>query len=111
METILNYAQGNPNKGNSVKEELEEPKNFDFDTIKPKTLDYTPLEGSVKEIILREEFKNWFEQKSKYNDNMRKEYTLILGQCTEVLKKKIQLGKYWESDIKKQPISILKPIK
>ena len=42
---------------------------------------------------------------------MYKVYALILSQYTEVLKNKIQAIKYWETDIKNQPISILKAIK
>ena len=42
---------------------------------------------------------------------MNKAYELILGQWNEGLKKKLQAIKYWEADLKNQPIGILKAIK
>ena len=36
-EAILNYIQGNFNKGNDLKEALEEINHFEFNIIKPKT--------------------------------------------------------------------------
>ena len=42
---------------------------------------------------------------------MNKLYAMILGQLIEGLKKKIQVRKYWEADIKNKPIVILKSIK
>ena len=39
---------------------------------------------------------------------MHKAYELILGQCMEVSKNKLQERKYWETHIKNQPIGILK---
>ena len=50
-------------------------------------------------------------QKTKYDDNMNKAYALILGQCAEGLKNILQTRKYWETDVKNQPIGILKAIK
>ena len=45
------------------------------------------MKVSVKEMILREEVKNWFLKRTKYDDNMHKTYALILGRCAEGLKK------------------------
>ena len=39
---------------------------------------------------------------------MNREYALLLKQLTEGLKNKLQVRKYWETDIKNQPIDILK---
>ena len=49
--------------------------------------------------------------KGKVQGNMNKSYVLILGQCGEVLKNKLQARKYWETDINNKPIVILKEIK
>ena len=111
MEVILKYIQGNFNKDDDVKEALEELNNFDFNIINPKSPDSIPVKFSVEEIILREEVKNWFVKKTKDNANIHKSYAKILGQCTERLKKELQARKYWEVDIKIQPIGILKTIK
>ena len=46
-EAIINYIQGNFNEGNDVKELLELLNNFDFNIIKPKTIDAITLKGSV----------------------------------------------------------------
>ena len=62
-------------------------------------------------MILGEEVKNQFVRKTKYDDNMNKAYALILGQCAEGLKNILQTRKYWEKDVKNQPIGILKAIK
>ena len=69
------------------------------------------MKRSVEEMILREEVNNWFLLKAKYKENMNKAYVLILGQCGEVLKNKLQARKYWETDINNKPIGILKEIK
>ena len=42
---------------------------------------------------------------------MHKAYALILGQCMEVSKNKLQERKYWETHIKNKPIGILNAIK
>ena len=54
----------------------------------------------VKEIILGEEFKNRFVQKTEYDDNMNKAYALLLGQYRKELMKTLQARKYREADIK-----------
>ena len=48
---------------------------------------------------------------TKYDDNMHKSYALIFRTKHRRFKKKVQVRKYWEADIKNQPIGILKPIK
>ena len=53
MESILNYIQCNFNKGNYVKQALEELKIFNSNIVKPKTPDSIPLKVSVGKIILR----------------------------------------------------------
>ena len=42
---------------------------------------------------------------------MNKAYALILGQCAEGLKNILQARKYWETDVKNQPIGIIKAMK
>ena len=62
-------------------------------------------------MILRDEVKNQFILKTRYDDNMNKAHIPILGQCTKVLKNKLQTIRDKESDIKNQTIGILKEIK
>ena len=92
------------------KNPLEELNHFDFNIIIPKTPESIPLKGSVEEIIMREEVNNWFILKTKFENYLHEEYGLISEQCTKLLKNKLQAKKYWESDIKDQPIGILKAI-
>ena len=66
-EAILNHIKGSINEGNDAEEALEEINNYNFNVIKPKTPGKIPEKGSYKEIILREEVKNWFMRKTKYN--------------------------------------------
>ena len=65
-----------------VKEKLEELNIFYFNIIKQKTPYSILVKGSVKkgsskEMISKEEVRNWFVQKTKYNDNTQKAYALI----------------------------------
>ena len=63
-EPILNQIPGTFNKGNNVKEALEELNNYNYDFIKTITPDTTPVKGSVEAIIFIEEGKNWFIRKT-----------------------------------------------
>ena len=58
-EVTLNHIHGNQSEGKDVKEELEELNHFNSNIIKPETPDIITTRGSVKEIILRKEVKNW----------------------------------------------------
>ena len=75
---------------------LEKLTNFDFNIIKPKTSDSTPVKGLAKEIILRDEVNNFFVQKKEYNYNIHKAYELILGQCTQGLNEKYKQENIWK---------------
>ena len=58
------------------------------------------MKDSAEEIIPRDEVNNWFILKIKYYCNMHKSYALILGQCAEGSKKKLQVKQYWEKILK-----------
>ena len=90
---------------------LEELNHSDFNIIKPETPDIITTKGSVEEMIFREEVNNWLVRKKKYNTNIHNAYALILVQCTEGLKNKLQVRKYWETHTKNQLIGILISIK
>ena len=62
-------------------------------------------------MILTEEVRNWFLQKTEYDENMHKLYALILGHFAVGLKNQLQVRKYWETYISNQPTGILKAIK
>ena len=109
-EVILNYIQANYTEGNDVKEALENLNDYDFDQIKPVIPAGGTKTGTVDDMILREEVKSWCIRKKKYEDNMHKAYALILGQCTEGLKNKLQSRKDWDN-IKNKPIETLNAIK
>ena len=59
-EAILNHSQISFNEVNNVKEVLEELNHYKFDVNNPKSPGNMPEKGSIKEMILREEVKNWF---------------------------------------------------
>ena len=92
-EAIINHIQGSSNKENDVKEALEELNIYYFSVIKPKIPVTITVKGSLEEIILREEVKNWFVKKTKYDNNMHKAYALVLGQLTRGLKNELQTRK------------------
>ena len=58
--------------------------NFD-DEHMPKDPVFKPEAGSVKEMLLKEEVKGYYERKKLAISNLKKIYALVWGQCSEQL--------------------------
>ena len=58
--------------------------NFD-DEHMPKDPVFKPEAGSVKEMLLKEEVKGYYERKRLAISNLKKIYALVWGQCSEQL--------------------------
>ena len=61
----------------------------------------------VDKMILQQEVKDYVLRKKKYEDNMNKAYGLILGQCTQGVKNKLEARQNWrELEEEHNPINL-----
>lgn len=89
---------------NSIKN-LEEP---DTDKWKPKV----PEEGSPEKAYFAEEVKEFMLRRRTYNNNRSNVYTVVLGQCSEPLKAKLEAQDDWETiNNEHNLVKLLKSIK
>ena len=114
-ERIVNYIQTNYEQGQDVKDALVALEPLDLEAEKPKfneDEDENDL-SYIDEQILLQQIKDYVARIRKYNDNMNKAYGLILGQCTQGVKNKLEAQEDWAETIEKEhnPIKLLKAIK
>lgn len=89
---------------NSIKN-LEEP---DTEKWKPKV----PEEGSADKAYFAEEVKEFMLRRRTYNNNRSNVYTVVLGQCSEPLKAKLEAQDDWETiNNEHDLVKLLKSIK
>ena len=85
--------------------------NFD-DEHMPKDPVFKPEAGSVKEMLLKEEVKGYYERKKLAISNLKKIYALVWGQCSEQLQAAIKLDENYEEKSKKYDgVWLLKNVK
>ena len=66
----------------------------------------------VRRIIFTREADEYVKRKTFLRENMKTAYTLILGQCTELLRAKLEASsKYEDIDDEQNPIDLLREIK
>jgi len=66
----------------------------------------------MEKLILQQEVKEFIARKKKCKNNMNKAYALILGQCTQAVKNKLEAKDNWEQiEADHNPIELLKAIK
>ena len=66
----------------------------------------------VEDEIFKQEINNYVRRKNQLSANVQQAYSLVLGQCTEMMKNKLQSSTNWENISRKQDvISLLEEIK
>ena len=76
---------------------------------KPKAFD--SMAGDVGKHIYKEDLKAYAKDNRVLTSSVKQLYSLVLGQCTESLRAKIQVKYYWEKmDNKSNSVDILKII-
>ena len=111
-ESIVNYIQRTYDEGQDVKDALVKLQHTDMEYYRPEIeADEDDLDF-VDKMILQQEVKDYVLRKKKYEDNMNKAYGLILGQCTQGVKNKLEARQNWrELEEEHNPINLLKAIK
>ena len=119
-DSLMKHIQREHTRGQDVVDALEKGKPLDPNSCKPKDNSKPGAEtrssphklSSLEEMMLAGEVKNYFFRKEKYEDNMNKAYGLILGQCTQGVKNKLETEKVWDAiHASHDPIELLKLIK
>ncbi len=110
-ERIVNYIQTNYEEGQDVKDALVTLEPLDFEDARPGGVNEEDLDF-IDRMILQQEVKDYVTRIRKYNDNMNKAYGLILGQCTQGVKNKLEARRDWQTlEEEHSPIDLLKAIK
>ena len=111
-ENIVNYIQRTYEEGQDVMDALVKLEDVDFDEYEPESDEAEDQLTYMQKLMLQAKVKEFMARKNKYQHNMNKAYALILGQCTQGLKNKLETSKKWET-IKQEhsPILLLKAIK
>ena len=111
-ENIVNYIQRTYDEGQDVMDALVNLEDVDFDEYEPESDEAEADLTYMQKLMLQARVKEFMIRKNKYQHNMNKAYALILGQCTQGLKNKLETSQKWEA-IKKEhnPIWLLKAIK
>ena len=97
-EAIVNYIQRTFDKGQDAKDALVALQQTDTDQWMPENNDTRENQLTYQEkLLLQLKMKEYMTRIEKYNDNMNKVYGLILGQCTQGVKNKLEARQDWET--------------
>ena len=112
-ESIVNYIQRTYDEGQDVKDALVALEHVDMDQYRPEQEEEDEDNLSyIDKMILQQEVKEYVARTKKYKDNMNKAYGLILGQCTQGVKNKLEARRDWEElESEHDPIQLLQAIK
>ena len=89
-EQIVNYIQRTYDEGQDVKDALVALEHVDMEQYQLEHEGDDENLNPLDRMILQQEVKEYVGQIRKYRDNMNKAYGLILGQCTQGVKNKLE---------------------
>ena len=114
---LINHIRETYTHGDDVASTLETKQPFDFDSIMPVLKMSIAATDTVKErenkqyeMLYTAEINNFVERKALYDSNMGNAYALLFGRCNKAMQNKIQSRTDFESNIKNDPIELLKAI-
>jgi len=117
-EFVINHIKKTFTQGQDIAESLEELTMLDPDEWKPSlqaslaTEEATiALETRQFEIEFKEATSRFLTRKQQYEENLYKAYALIWERCSQSMKNKIVNLSTFKSNIKNNPIELLKEIK
>jgi secreted Zn-dependent insulinase-like peptidase len=115
---LINHIKKTLNFGNDIGIALEELEDYDMHQHRPslKTsisadADTKEAENKQYEIKFKAEFDAFMKRKQNYEANTTKAYAFLWEQCAKAMQSKIESGSKFESEIKGNPIKLLKIIK
>jgi hypothetical protein len=115
---LINHIKKTFHFGNDIGTAPEELKDYDMDPHHPglrtsisADADTKEAENKQNEIKFKVEFDAFMKQKQNYETNTTKAYAFLWEQCAKAMQSKIESGSKFESDIKGNPIKLLKIIK
>ncbi len=111
-EAIANCIQSKFDKGQDVRDAIVTMEQIDMEQCRPEQVDDEENISYVDKLIVQQEVKEFVGRMRKYQDNMNKAYGLIMGQCTQGVKNKLESRDDWEElQAEHNPIDLLKAIK
>ena len=111
---LLNKIQKEYPKGMEVKMALEDEKDYNWEQHKPKLQSSEEEDAAQKqanEITFKIEVQQYLSDQAKYKESKMKAYALLIEHCTKHLKDKVYQKDTFETEIKNNPIELLKCIK
>ena len=112
IEAILNYIQRTYINGKDLKNAIKKGKEYDFEAEKPELPNGKEKieENTPDGLIFKMKVEKWMNREIQYNINKENAFALILGQCTDGVKNKLEKRLNWD-DIQDDPIELLKTLK
>ena len=111
-ENIVNYIQRTYEDGQDVKDALVQLEGLDLDLEQPVNNTEEEDLTYMDKLLLQQQVKDFAARKKRYINNMNKAYALILGQCTQAVKNKLEAKENWqEIETEHDPIVLLRAIK
>jgi hypothetical protein len=115
---LINHINKTFNFGNNIETALEQLEEYNMDQHHP-TLhasnnidpDHQDVEDKQFEIEFKAEFNAFIKQKQNYKTNVTKAYAFLWEKCAKAMQSKVESGSKFESNIKGNPIKLLKIIK
>jgi hypothetical protein len=115
---LINHIKKTFNFGNDIATALEELEEYDVSQHRPtlstskSTIDeIKDLENKQYEIEFKAEFDAYMKRKQTYESNVTKAYAFLWEQCGKAMQNKIESNSTFDSNIKGDPIELLKAIK
>ena len=94
LKRIEEYVGTNYKQPGDIRSTIE--KEVKYLIPKSEDIDMTTA-SEVEKAIFKEEIKAYVHRKQLLEENMKKGYSLVLGQCTDLMKTKLESSKKWEA--------------
>jgi hypothetical protein len=114
---IINHIRKEFDNGNDIGDALEDRKEVDFTKFKP-SIEMSQNQDQIardkedqeNEKIFEAQVRVYIERQAMYETNKRKAFALIYEQCNKALQAKLKASEKYETEIKGDPIAMLKAI-
>ena len=93
MKRIAEHIGTNYHNGGDIRSTIDQGKLFDI----PKPIAPSATNDEVDKMILNKKFNSYVRRDSILDKNTQKGYSLLLGQCTELLKSKLKTNLNWDT--------------
>ena len=93
MKRIAEHIGTNYHNGGDICSTIEQGRRFNI----PKPISPSTTNDEVDKMILTKKVNSYVRRDSILDENIQKGYSLVLGQCTELLKSKLKTTSNWDT--------------